>query len=81
MDALFLEQQKSETALLSSVKPAGATGAFEGANYKPKGTYRPNVDCIMFTRDEVPFCPVCRRTLERVIDLYARPTGSSAGRR
>jgi len=31
------------------------------------------VDCIMFTRDRVGFCPVCRRTIERVIDLYARP--------
>jgi hypothetical protein len=72
MDALFLAQQKSQTALLSSIPHARATGAFEGANYKPRGTYRPNVDCIMFTRNEVPFCPVCRRTLERVIDLYAR---------
>jgi len=24
----------------------------------------------MFTRDEVGFCPVCRRTLEQVIALY-----------
>ncbi len=26
----------------------------------------------MFTRDEVPFCAVCRRALSRVIDLYSR---------
>ncbi len=24
----------------------------------------------MFTRDEVPFCAVCQRGIERVIDLY-----------
>lgn len=29
-------------------------------------------DCIMFTRDEVGFCRVCRRAIERIIDLYAR---------
>ena len=78
MDALFLAQQKSETALLSSSKYAGATGAFEGTNYKPKGLYRPQVDCIMFSRDPVPFCRVCQRALERVIDLYAAPRGKAS---
>jgi hypothetical protein len=73
MDALFLEQKRAQTALLSAARHAGATGAFEGASYKPRGTYRPAIDCIMFTRNDVPFCPVCRRALERVIDLYARP--------
>jgi hypothetical protein len=24
----------------------------------------------MFTRDEVPFCAVCRRAIGRVLDLY-----------
>jgi hypothetical protein len=26
----------------------------------------------MFTRDEVGFCAVCRRAIERVIDLYTK---------
>ena len=39
--------------------------------YEARGYYRPQVDCIMFTRDPVPFCAVCRRALSRVIDLYA----------
>jgi hypothetical protein len=39
--------------------------------YEPRGLYRPQADCIMFTRDEVGFCSVCRRAIERVIDLYA----------
>jgi hypothetical protein len=28
------------------------------------------VDCIMFTRDEVGFCAVCRRAIDRITDLY-----------
>lgn len=71
MDALFLEQRAAETKLLSSAKHAGQVGAFEGANYAARGYYRPQADCIMFTRDEVPFCKVCQRAIERVIDLYA----------
>ncbi len=47
-------------------------GAFEGAIYEAKGYYRPRADCIMFTRNDVGFCPVCRRALEQVIDQYAR---------
>jgi hypothetical protein len=39
--------------------------------YEALGYYRPRADCIMFTRNEVGFCPVCRRAIERVIDLYA----------
>jgi hypothetical protein len=48
-------------------------GAFEGANYAPLGTYRPQTDCVMFARNKVPFCAVCRRGIESVIDLYSRP--------
>jgi hypothetical protein len=71
MDALFLAEQKAETKLLGSDPYAGRVGAFEGANYAAKGYYRPQTDCIMFTRDQVPFCRVCQRAIERVIDLYA----------
>ncbi|MEP6995475.1 MAG: IgA Peptidase M64 [Acidobacteriota bacterium] len=68
MDALFREEQTHETKLLSA--DAGKVGAFEGAMYEAKGYYRPQSDCIMFTRDAVPFCAVCRRAIARVIDLY-----------
>ena len=47
-------------------------GAFEGAAYEAKGLYRPEADCIMFTRDEVGFCRVCQRAIARIIDLYSR---------
>jgi len=72
MDALFREEQTAETKLLSSDRQAGAVGAFEGALYESKGYYRPQEDCIMFSRDAVPFCAVCRRAIAGVIDLYAR---------
>lgn len=72
MDALFRENKEQETRLLGSEKYAGKVGAFEGANYEAKGYFRPQVDCIMFTRNDVPFCAVCRRAIERVIDLYSR---------
>lgn len=72
MDALFREEQVHMTRLLGSSPHAGKVGAFEGAMYEASGYYRPEVDCIMFTRDEVGFCAVCRRAIERVIDLYSR---------
>ena len=44
---------------------------------RPRATTGPQADCIMFTRDEVGFCAVCRRAIERVIDLYTpRKRGS-----
>ena len=47
------------------------SGGLEGANYEARGFYRPQADCIMFTRDEVPFCAVCRRAIETILDLYS----------
>ena len=73
LEKLFREEQEFETKLLAGMKFSGKVGAFEGAGYETKGLYRPTTDCIMFTRDEVGFCPVCRRAIERVIDLYTRP--------
>ena len=73
IDELFRKQQAEETKLLSSMTWSGKVGAFEGAAYEAKGLYRPTADCIMFTRDKVGFCPVCRRAIERIIDEYSRP--------
>jgi hypothetical protein len=70
MNALFREQEKWERSLLSAQRYAGRVGAFEGASYEAKGLYRPEIDCIMFTRNPVGFCRVCRRGIERVIDMY-----------
>ncbi len=72
MDALFREELERDTRLLDAGPYAGRVGAFEGANYEARGYYRPQTDCIMFTRDKVPFCAVCRRAIETIIDLYSR---------
>jgi len=70
MEALFREERERNTALLGAGPHARRTGAFEGAMYEARGYYRPQADCIMFTRDEAGFCAVCRRAIERVIRLY-----------
>ncbi|HEX2723021.1 MAG TPA: M64 family metallopeptidase [Gemmatimonadaceae bacterium] len=76
MSALFREERAFDSALFASAKHARDVGAFQGANYDAKAFYRPAIDCIMFTRDNVPFCPVCQRAIAQVIDYYsARRSG------
>jgi hypothetical protein len=41
-------------------------GAFEGARYKSSGVYRPVQSCKMRLLG-VPFCPVCKEALSRVV--------------
>jgi hypothetical protein len=69
MEELFRQERKQEEALFRAEKYVGKVGAFEGANYEAKGYFRPEVDCIMFTRYD-KFCAVCRRAIERVIGMY-----------
>lgn len=71
MEALFREELAYEEKLFAKEKYFGKVGAFEGANYEARGYYRPEIDCIMFTRTD-HFCAVCRRAIERIIDLYSR---------
>jgi hypothetical protein len=72
MEALFNEQLAHEKTSFAREKYANKVGAFEGANYEAKGFYRPQANCIMFTRTDT-FCAVCRRAIERVVDMYSRP--------
>lgn len=72
MEALFREEQALVDPLLAEGPYAGRVGAFEGAMYEAKGYYRAQANCMMFTRHP-EFCAVCRRAIERVIDLYSRP--------
>jgi hypothetical protein len=69
MEALFTQEQRHVEELLG--KHRGQVGAFEGANYEARGFYRPEANCIMFSRADF-FCAVCRRALERVIETYLR---------
>lgn len=70
VEELFAEVKALATPMLRSEAHFGKVGAFEGAGYEPKGLYRPEVDCIMFTRNPENFCRVCSAALERMIDLY-----------
>jgi hypothetical protein len=72
MDALFRREQGIETKMLADEKYFNKVGAFEGAGYEATGLYRPEVDCIMFTRNEVPFCDVCTRAINRMIDMQIK---------
>ena len=66
-----MREAKAQSApFLARERYAGRVGAFEGAMYEAKGLYRPEIDCIMFTRNPTTFCKVCERALERVIRSY-----------
>jgi hypothetical protein len=68
MEALFAEEKRRDEAMFAKAK--GVVGAFEGAKYEATGYYRPEANCIMFTRTDF-FCAVCRRALSQVIDTYS----------
>ena len=70
MEALFREGREFEINLFAREQYRTRVGAFEGAMYEAKGYYRPQVDCIMFSRSH-DFCEVCRRAIERIIALHA----------
>jgi hypothetical protein len=54
------------------MKYSGVVGAFEGASYEARGLYRPQADCIMFSRNPVGFCRVCQRAIAQIIDIYSK---------
>lgn len=70
MNALFHSEQAHVEAMFSPVPDGQVVGAFEGANYESSGYYRPQLNCIMFTRTE-RFCRVCQGAISQVIDLYS----------
>jgi hypothetical protein len=70
MDALFNEEKQHVTSTFAAERYHGKVGAFEGAQYESQGYYRPEIDCIMFTRDDVPFCVVCRRAIANIIAMF-----------
>jgi len=45
-------------------------GVFEGAGYQMKGVYRPVQECRMRINECEEFCPVCSRSIVRMIDFY-----------
>lgn len=71
MEALFDKQLKGENAFFAKEKYKDKVGAFEGAGYNPKGLYRSQLDCIMYTRHMV-YCKVCQKSLGKVMDEYIK---------
>ncbi len=71
MEALFKEELAHEQNMFKAEKHWDQVGAFEGAMYEARGYYRPEVDCIMFSRTD-HFCKVCRAAIERIIKMYSR---------
>lgn len=70
MEALFREELEHEQKMFKAEKHYGQVGAFEGAMYEARGYYRPEIDCIMFSRSD-KFCKVCRAAIERIIKMYS----------
>lgn len=71
MEALFVKQLNKENEFFSKEKYKNNVGAFEGAGYNPKGMYRSQVDCIMYSRHMV-YCKVCQKSLGKVMDQYSK---------
>jgi hypothetical protein len=65
------EHAEKVDAFLRASKFWGKVGAFEGAGYAAKGLYRPELDCLMFTKGTKPFCRVCEAAVLRTILYYA----------
>lgn len=70
MNALLQQSQRDIEALFARAPHRHEVGAFQGANYSATGYYRPQLQCLMFTRADA-FCDVCRHAIEQVIDLYS----------
>ena len=45
-------------------------GVYEGAGYQMKGVFRPVQECRMRINECEEFCPVCTRSIVRMIDYY-----------
>ncbi len=71
VENLFQIEKNREDEIFSQDKYKDKVGAFEGGGYTPKGLYRPQLDCIMFTR-HMEFCKVCRKSLNDVMDTFTK---------
>jgi hypothetical protein len=69
-ERLSREHADKVDAFLRVSKYRGKVGAFEGAGYAAQGLYRPELDCLMFTKGAKPFCRVCDAAVVRTILNY-----------
>jgi hypothetical protein len=67
------EELKADiTEMLGAGQHPATVGCYEGAGYSSTGLYRPSLNCIMFSKSLVDFCPVCQRAIERNITLLTK---------
>lgn len=71
MEDLFMRELKKQDEFYAQEQYRDKVGAFEGAGYNQYGMFRPQLDCIMYTRHNV-FCKVCQRSISDVIDQYSK---------
>jgi len=69
-EQLSREHADKVDAFLKASEFWGRVGVFEGAGYAAKGLYRPQLDCLMFTKGTKPFCRVCEAAVLRTILYY-----------
>ena len=69
-EKLSREAAEKVDAFLKSSKFWGQVGVFEGAGYAAKGLYRPQLDCLMFTKGTKPFCKACEAAVLKTIRYY-----------
>ena len=60
VERLSKEAAVKTDAFLASSAFAGKVGAFEGAGYASEGLYRPEIDCLMFSKGEQTAVPGVR---------------------
>lgn len=71
VEDLFMKEYNEQNEFYAKEKYKDKVGAFEGAGYNQYGMYRPQLDCIMFTRHKT-FCKVCQHSINTVIDQYTK---------
>ena len=71
VEDLFMRELNKQDEFYAQEQYRDKVGAFEGAGYNQYGMYRPQLDCIMFTRHNV-FCKVCQRSINDVINQYTK---------
>ncbi len=71
----YAEKDKAHSAkvekYLRASKFWGKIGAFEGAGYSSEGLYRPELDCIMFSKGHKPHCKVCEAQIIKIIKHHS----------
>ncbi len=72
METLTQKIDAVRKSVINDNKYYGKVGAFEGGGYLAKGIYRPEIDCIMFSRNRDDFCKVCSEAIEKMIDWYVK---------